>query len=83
MENNRGQIGPLYMPDENGGFIPAPYILTESELIRFLRLDVDGPQKPGLTIRHYRETGKLKGKKIGKKLRYPQKNIMDFLAKDS
>ncbi|MHC4445891.1 MAG: helix-turn-helix domain-containing protein [Planctomycetota bacterium] len=49
---------------------PCPELLTEEEAIRYLRLDTDGPAKPELTLRHYREKGSLRATRIGRKLRY-------------
>ena len=49
---------------------PCPELLTAAEAIRYLRLDVDGPAKPELTLRHYRERGLLRGTRVGKRLRY-------------
>jgi len=58
------------LPDGNGGFTPCPEVLTEEEAIRYLRLDVDGPAKPELTLRHYREKGHLRATRVGRRLRY-------------
>jgi len=58
------------LPDGNGGFAPCPEVLTEIEAIRYLRLDVDGPTKPSLTLRHYREKGILRATRVGRRLRY-------------
>jgi hypothetical protein len=49
---------------------PCPELLTEEEAIRYLRLDTDGPAKPALTLRHYREKGLLRATRVGRKLRY-------------
>ncbi len=49
---------------------PCPELLTEAEAIRYLRLDEDGPAKPTLTLRYYREKGSLRATRIGRKLRY-------------
>ena len=58
------------LPDGNGGFTACPEVLTEEEAIRYLRLDVDGPEKPELTLRYYREKGFLRATKVGRRLRY-------------
>ena len=49
---------------------PAPELLTAAEAVRYLRLDVDGPRKPELTLRHYREKGLLRATQVGRNLRY-------------
>jgi len=48
----------------------CPELLTEEEAIRYLRLDVDGPEKPELTLRRYRDLGLLRGVQVGRNLRY-------------
>jgi hypothetical protein len=48
----------------------CPELLTEAEAIRYLRLDVDGPAKPELTLRYYREKGLLFATRVGRRLRY-------------
>lgn len=70
---------PAVLPDGNGGFVPCPELLTEEEAIRYLSLDIDGPTKPGNTLRYYREKKKLKATKIGKKLLYSRKSLDEFM----
>ncbi len=59
----------------------CPELLTKDEAIRYLRLDEDGPAKPELTLRHYREKGLLLGTKVGRHLRYRRIELDRFLAK--
>ena len=61
--------------------VPCPELLTEEEVIRYLRLDVDGPKRPEVTLRRYREIGLLRGVKIGRMLRYRRVDIEEFLEK--
>lgn len=65
----------------NGGFIPCPELLTEDEAIRYLRLDVNGPQNPKGTLKYYRDKGILKGVRVGKNLRYPRKELDRMIDK--
>ena len=65
----------VYMP--NGS--PAPLVLTEEELIILLRLDVEGPKDPSLTLQYYRDKGLLKGIRIGKRVRYSLGEVFEFL----
>lgn len=58
---------------------PCPELLTAEEAIRYLRLDVDGPEKPELTLRHYREKGLLRGCRVGRWLRYRRVDLDAFL----
>ena len=74
-----GFTTPAVLPDGNGGFTPCPELLTEDEAIRFLRLDDDGPAKPELTLRYYRQKNKLKGTQIGKRILYTRKALQEFL----
>jgi hypothetical protein len=61
------------------GITICPDLLTEAEAIRFLRLDVDGPAHPKQTLAYYRERGFLKAVKVGRRLRYPKKELLKFL----
>jgi hypothetical protein len=54
--------GTIYMPDGR----PAPVLLTEAELIQFLRLDLIDVSFPGQTIRRYRDAGLLRAVQISK-----------------
>jgi len=63
------------LPDGNGGFTPCPDLLTENEAIRYLRLDVDGPENPAGTLKYYRDKGVLLAVRVGRKLRYPRKEL--------
>ena len=55
----------------------APTVLTETEAIRFLR--IQDYKNPHLTLRHYREQGKLKATRIGRKLFYTSAELLRFL----
>lgn len=72
---------PDAMPDGRGGFQPVPALLTESEAIWYLRLDIEGPAKPENTLRYYRQRGKLKATQVGKHIRYTRKALQEFLEK--
>lgn len=63
------------LPDGNGGFTPCPDLLTENEAIRYLRLDMDGPGNPEGTLKYYRDKGVLRAVRVGRKLRYPRKEL--------
>ena len=63
------------LPDGTGGFVPCPELLTENEAIRYLRLDINGPQNPAGTLKYYRDRGFLKAVRIGRNLRYPRKSL--------
>ena len=67
--------------DGNGGFLPCPELLTETEAIRYLRLDPDGPSKPALTLRYYREKGLLRGTRVGRRIRYRREELDRLLER--
>lgn len=50
----------VFMPDGS----PAPFVLTQDEAIRFLRLE--NVKHPEHTLRYYSEKGLLQGTYIGK-----------------
>ena len=66
---------PTVLPDGNGGFTPCPALMTEDEAIRYLRLDVNGPQNPKGTLKYYRDRNFLRAVKIGRNLRYPRREL--------
>ena len=78
-EKSETKLIPMVMP--NGS--PAPTVMTEQDLITFLRLDTDGSSNPHLTLQYYRDKGLLKPIRIGKSLRYTRFHVMDFLDKQS
>jgi hypothetical protein len=69
------------LPDGNGGFTPCPELLTEDEAIRYLRLDINGPQNPSGTLKHYRDKGLLHGVRVGRNLRCPRKELNCMIDK--
>ena len=72
-----GYPGPLYMPDG----IPAPYVLTADEAIRFLRLDTNGTKYPEATLQHYQKEGLLCPITIGKCRKYPLPELLRFIER--
>ena len=82
--NSQRDVGGLplnaeMLPDCKGGFTPCPYLLTESEAIRFLRLDTIQIQHPGDTLRRYRDSGQLKAVQISKSVFYPRDELQRFI----
>ena len=74
-EKNNCSFGSSYFP--NGS--PVPDLLTEQEAICFLRLDIDGPAKPELTLKYYRDEGLLVPTRVGKRNRYLKTELLKFL----
>lgn len=60
---------------------PCPELLTEDEAIRYLRLDIEGSEKPSLTLRYYREKGLLRATRVGRRLRYRRTELDHLLEK--
>ena len=61
----------------------VPDLLTEQEAIRYLRLDIDGPKHPEVTLQHYRQEGLLRPTRVGKKLRYLKSELLKFLEEQT
>lgn len=58
---------------------PVPDLLTEQEAIRFLRLDEGETKHPETTLEYYRNEGRLRATKVGKRLRYLKSELLNFL----
>jgi len=76
-------VTPAVLPDGNGGFTRCPDLLTEDEVIRYLRLDTDGTVDPRQTLKYYRDRGQLIAIKVGRRKRYRRQDLEDFLAQKS
>ena len=61
-----------YMP--NGS--PCPAVMTDTELISFLRLDASTGFR---TLKYYRDEGQLVGIRLGKSVRYELREVLRFL----
>ncbi len=59
--------------------MPVPGLLTEEEAIKFLRLDDGGTKHPETTLEYYRSEGRLRGTRVGKRLRYLKSELLKFL----
>ena len=65
----------VFMPDGK----PAPSVMLESDLVRFLRLKELGVKNPTNTLKYYRDKGKLKATRIGNRNCYTISSAMEFL----
>jgi hypothetical protein len=76
MSGNNGNLSfiPL-MPDGT----PAPSVMLEADLIRFLRLSELGVKNPANTLRYYRERDKLRATKLGNRNCYTVSAALEFL----
>lgn len=76
MSENNQHFG--FVPLMSDG-TPAPAVMLEQDLIRFLRLHELGVRNPQNTLRYYRERGKLKATKIGNRNCYTVQAALEFL----
>jgi hypothetical protein len=81
--NNMSMALGEVMPDGQGGWEPVPSLMTEAEVIRFLRLDAEDGSDPIQTLARYRNTGQLVAIKVGRRNRYRRQDVEDFLARKS
>ena len=58
---------------------PTPEVMTEAELIKFLRLEEIGVKNPAGTLRYYREKGKLCATRISNHNLYTRTSALEFL----
>ena len=58
----------------------APNLLTQTEVIRLLRLDEMGLKDPKESLRYLRRTGRLGYVKIAGRILFPKDEISAFLA---
>lgn len=57
---------------------PAPAVMTAEEAAAFLRLDDNG--KAERCLKYWRDTGQLRGVRLGRRVRYRLEDIQTFLA---
>ena len=74
-DNSRNCFGACFMPDGK----PMPELMTEDELVHLLRLDIDGPTNPHLTLKYYRDEGLLRPTRVSRQYRYQKKEVLNFL----
>ena len=60
---------------------PCPLLLTESEAIRYLRLDTIEITNPSETLRRYRATGLLRGTQVSKRIFFLRTELDRFLER--
>ena len=67
------------LPDGYGGFTPCPELLTEEELIRFLRIpEVSRAKDYGYVIENLKRMRGLPCAHICRKPLYPRKSVMEW-----
>ncbi|MFC1783670.1 helix-turn-helix domain-containing protein [Planctomycetota bacterium] len=80
---NDPQLNYEILPGPNGQSRPCPALLTESEAVRYLRLDTVDIADPGATLRRYRDQGLLRATQISKKLFYRRLELDRFIEKQT
>lgn len=58
---------------------PCPPVLTADEAVIYLRLDHTGVTKPRRTLEHYRESGRLRGTRLGRCIVYRVEDLDAFI----
>ena len=69
---NKDILAVAFLPDGR----PCPAVMTADEVGQFLRLD---GEHPGRCLKYWRDTGLLRGVRLGKTLRYRLVDVLDFL----
>lgn len=60
---------------------PCPFLLTEAEAIRYLRLDTIDITNPDETLRRYRNLGLLRGTQVSKRVFYLRAELDELLIR--
>jgi len=71
-------------PDGNGSFTPCPELMTESELIQFLRIpEISGSTNYHNVIENLKRVRRLPRIHICRKVLYPKKAILEWVEKQT
>ena len=77
-------ISSAVLPDGNGGFTPYPELMTESEVIQFLRIPkVSNSKNLHNVIEHLKKFRDLPRIHICRKALYPKKAILKWIEKET
>ncbi len=75
---------PAVLPDGNGGFVHCPELMTEQEVIRFLRIpEVSNAKDHHNVVEHLKRMRNLPRVHICGKTLYPLKAICDWIDKET
>jgi len=69
----------VYFPDGR----PCPPLLTPEEAVMLLRIDCIDVQHPQDTLRRYRESGLLRGTRIGLKIFFSLSELLAFIDRQA
>jgi len=77
-------VTPAVLPDGNGGFTPCPELMTEEELIAFLRIpEVSKSDDHHNVIEHLKRIRNLPRIHICNKTLYPRKAIEKWIERET
>ena len=77
-------ITPVVLPDGNGGFTPCPELMTEDEIVQFLRIpEISNSKNYHNVIEHLKKFRDLPRIHICRKALYPKKAVMEWMEKES
>lgn len=77
-------ITPVVLPDGNRGFTPCPELMTESDLIQFLRIpEVSNSKNYHNVIEHLKKFRGLPRIHICRRALYPKKAILKWVEKET
>jgi hypothetical protein len=73
-----------FMPDGNGGFMPCPDLLTEDELIRFLRIpQISSAKDYHNVIEHLKRYRGLPRISICNRILFPKEAILKWIERET
>ena len=82
--NKNISMSPAVLADGNGGFAPYPELMTESEVIQFLRIPkVSNSKNFHNVIEHLKKFRDLPRIHICRKALYPKKAILEWIEKET
>ena len=74
----------IILPDSNGGFTPCPELMTESEVIKFLRISkISNSKNYHNVIEHLKKFRGLPRVHICRKALYPKKAVLEWIEKET
>jgi len=82
--NNLIFSAPSALPDGDSCFVPCPELMTEQELICFLRIpEISGSQNYHNVIEHLKKVRGLPRIHICHKVLYPKKAVLEWVEKET
>ena len=77
-------FAPAILPDDDGNFKPCPELLTEQELISFLRIpEISRSKDYHNVVEHLKKVRGLPRIHISHKVLYPKKAVLDWVERET